>query len=236
MNTIDKQFIYALGDTHTLLYDDLLSHFNMKDFVLIHVGDSGEGYHHHLRDRSAIKKLDDFCKENNGQILTTRGNHANPDFYFNDKHWTKDFQHVTFVKDYSRYLINGKVFLFAGGATSIDRTYNIENISWWRNEKFFLPPDYEKLEPCDVLVTHSSPLDAYPYDGFSKISGWFKNDPTLKQELIQERQEIRNLVNAVNPKINIYGHFHESVSEYVDHTWYRCLDINEILDLTNYLK
>lgn len=223
--------IYVIGDTHTLTYADLLVHYQLKDFVLIGVGDHGVGFASVERDTAAIKVLSDYCRDNNGIILMIRGNHDRPDIFIPESPYNTDC--VYFVPDYTYYNINGKVFLFAGGATSIDRQQRTIDQDYWLDEGFNLPDDYTNtLASCDVLVTHSCPIAAPPHDGLSRISGWFRDDPTLREELIAERQKIQQLYEHVNPKINLYGHFHETLSERIDGTWFRCLDINEVLDIT----
>lgn len=237
MIKLESENIYLIGDTHGLRFIDLLKHYGIKDFILIHVGDAGEGFQHTASDRYDVDRLDKYCAENNGQILVVRGNHSDPAFY-HKSHWSSSFSRITFVPDYSYYTINGKVFLFVGGATSIDRVVRIENKSWWRGETFILPDDYPTLDNCDVLITHSSGSSEYPVDGLSRISGWFKNNPTLKEDLIAERNNIQKLYDHVNPSIgHWYGHFHFSSIEYnpTNGSIQRCLDINEVVDISKLL-
>ena len=107
-----------------------------------------------------------------------------------------------------------------------------EGIDYWKDEGFVLPQDYQELPPCDVLITHSAPSDVLEYEDLTRISGWFKNDPSLKEELIEERRLIRKLYEHVNCSNNWFGHFHAVSSVRIDGTWFRGLDINEVLDIT----
>jgi predicted phosphodiesterase len=240
MNKIETENIYVLGDTHTLDFARLLRHYEAKDFVLIHVGDVGCGFHTKERDHRDVAVLEEYCAKHNGIILAQRGNHDDPSWFVEDSEFSTE--HVKFVPDYSYYDINGKIYLFVGGATSIDRLWRIQqekkcgSVSYWKDEKFVLREDYESLPQCDILITHSSPISAYPLDGLSKIKYFLENDQPLKGELISEREDIDKLYKVVNPSILLHGHFHESVSEYVAGTWQRCLDINELISLTNYLQ
>lgn len=227
----NKNSVYALGDTHSLDFEVLLKHYNLKDFVLIHCGDAGEGFNQPFIDEFNLDCLEKYCEENDGDILIVRGNHSNPIFY-KPNHWTTKYKRVTFVPDYTYYAINGKVVLFVGGATSIDRTLRTVNKDYWVNETFILRDDYKALPQADILVTHSCPLEAPPNDGLSKIAWYLKNDPALRDDLIKERQEISLLYKHVNPSNLFHGHFHESTSEYIDGTWFRCFDINELVDVT----
>jgi len=232
---LSKENIFVIGDTHSLNYVGILKYFKLKDFVLIHVGDSGEvdnyGYYTIKDAKRDIQDLYDYCKENNGIILTVRGNHSDPAFFKKD-HWTSEFEEfVRFVPDYTSYTINNKEFLFVGGAISVDRVIRwYENLPYWEDEIFVLKQDFESLPQCDVLVTHSSGIDSPPF-GLDKIKNYIKNDPSLKEELIKERQDIQKLINHVNCSVNLYGHFHETFSIRENGVWYRCLDINEVLQL-----
>lgn len=231
MEKLNAENVYCMGDTHTLDFISIISHFKLKDFILIHAGDAGEGFYENT-DRYDLNNLEDYCERHNGRILIVRGNHSNPEYYI-DSHWTRErYKRVTFVKDYTYLSINGAVFLFAGGAVSIDRNARNVNHDYWVDEGFNLPDNYTDLPQCDVLVTHSVTIDAPPIDGLTRIAGWFKNDPSLRYELIEERENIKKLVDHVNPKINLYGHFHTTYSERIDGTWYRGLNINELLDIT----
>jgi predicted phosphodiesterase len=231
MNKLIASSILVCGDTHTLKYSDILTHYQLKDFVLIGVGDHGVGFTSIEHDAIYIKSLSDYCRDNNGMILMIRGNHDRPDIFVPESPYNTDY--VQFVPDYTYHTINGSKFLFVGGATSIDRAQRTVGFDYWLDEGFALPDDYSNtLASCDVLVTHSCPIAAPPHDGLSRISGWFRDDPTLREEIIAERQKIQQLYEHVNPKINLYGHFHETLSERIEGTWFRCLDINEVLDIT----
>jgi hypothetical protein len=224
--------IYFIGDTHTLAFFHKLEEFDFKDFILIHVGDAGEGFAGcEYNDRHDLARLNEFCTKNNGRILIVRGNHSNPAFYRPD-HWSTEFDKITFVPDYTYLNINGKICLFVGGAISIDRTQRIAGIDYWEDEVFVLREDYTQLPQCDVLVTHSSPISAYPNDGLAAIKHWLDRDPPLREELIEERKNIQLLFDHVYCNKLFYGHFHHSASIYSEGCYMRCLNIDEIFDAT----
>ena len=228
-HSIQKDNILLLGDTHSLDFCDLLIHYDLNNFILLGVGDHGEGF---LRsDKNNIEKLNAYCSEHNGYICLIRGNHSDPEF-FNRKHWCNSYENIEFVEDYARKTINNKKFLFVGGATSIDRQVRTAYRDYWPREKFVLPDNYETLEPCDILITHSSGIEEFPIEGLSKIAGWFNNDPTLKDELIQERELIQKLYNQVKPSIaHFWGHFHEANIQFINGVKQQCLDINEVVSI-----
>ncbi len=232
MKNLSAKNVYVIGDTHSLDYCSILQHYNLSDFILIHLGDSGEGFGRQSYDNFFINRLQSFCQENNGIILTVRGNHSNPKFYNDPNHWTKAYDLVNFIPDYTYFNINGKVVLFVGGAISIDRKSRSEGFDYWKDEVFVLRDDYEKLDQCDILITHSAPLSCPPNDGFARIKGWFVDDPTLKDELIKERQDIEKLYNHVNCSQLYYGHYHITASLYDNGCFNRAVNINEIVDIT----
>lgn len=222
--------IYFIGDTHELDFVDVLEHYKLKDFILIHVGDTGTGFSKFSVDQARVGFLQKYCNENNGQIFLIRGNHDDPKYFVENSPLSSS--RVTFLPDYTYLKINGKVCLFVGGAISIDRQDRMLGEDYWQDEIFVLSENYNELPQCDVLVTHSSPLSCPPMDGLSRISGWFKNDPTLKEELIKERLDIEKLYLHVNCAQLYYGHFHMTSSYYDHGCFHRCLDINEIVDVT----
>lgn len=223
--------VVAMGDSHDPNILSILDNFNLTNFCAIHVGDFGCGFYHPTKFKDIMQKLQDHLDLVNGKVLIIRGNHDDPE-YFTQKHFSNQFDNIEFVEDYSYKTINGKKFLFVGGATSIDRQARTTYRDYWPREKFVLPDNYETLETCDVLITHSSGINEFPVDGLSKIAGWFKNDPTLKDELIEERELIQKLYNQVKPSIaHLWGHFHEANTQFIDGVKQQCLDINEVVGI-----
>ena len=233
---ITTEQILALGDTHSIdVVSTVINGYNISNCILIHVGDIGIGFAHIEKDTSKLNWLNNLCVEKNIKFLGLRGNHDSPNYFHPDHQINKTLSNVELVEDYSIKTINDKKFLFAGGAVSIDRQYRTEGKDYWRGEKFVLPDNLETLEQCDVLISHTCTVKTQPY-GFDNIKGWFKNDPKLKDDLIKERKDISTLVKQVNPSINVFGHYHTVIAERIDGIFYRGLDINEIVSVTNYLK
>lgn len=223
--------IVVIGDTHTPDIKDLLTNLNLLDYCMIHVGDFGIGFFHKTKQHRFLQEIQTHLEENNGKLLIIRGNHDDPE-YFNRKHnVNSQFANIEFVEDYSRKIINGKKFMFVGGAVSIDRQERVSYRDYWPMEGFVLPKELEKEQPCDVLITHTCATEEFPNNGFDNIAGWFKNDPTLKEELIKEREKMSLLYNQVKPNKHYYGHFHNSHVRYVDGNLQQCLNINEVVSL-----
>ena len=129
-------------------------------------------------------------------------------------------------------MINDEKYLFVGGAISIDRMFRRENISYWSDEIFNLKED--KISDCDVLITHSAPPWIGPTDR-ERIEYFLSKDPSMWDQLVDERKKHDRLIELSKPKIHICGHFHLSEKKFSEkHSCYsRILDILEFEDLEN---
>lgn len=231
-SNIQKDNIFVLGDTHDLDIMPILEHHAFQNFLLIHVGDFSIGFRHPKREHAILEKIQEYLENNNGYLIICRGNHDNPEFFNKHHKFNNLFPNIEFAEDYTYKTINDKTFLFVGGAISIDRQARTTYSDYWPMEKFVLPEKLETLDKCDVLITHTSAIDEFPNTGFANIAGWFKNDPTLKEELIEEREKMSKLYNQANPKIgHWFGHFHTSDRRFIDDVKQQCLDINEVVQI-----
>lgn len=225
--------IVALGDTHSLpVISDILRHYKIMNSIIIGVGDHGEGFG---CDDCVLEELEEYLQETNNKFIAIRGNHSDPSYFKKEHKYNQKFQNIEFIEDYSIKTINDHVFLFVGGAISIDRTERKEGRDYWSDEPFVLSDTYLDLPQVDVLVTHSAPISAPPY-GLTKIKYWLDRDVHLEDELITERKNIDILCQHVCPKINLYGHFHQVLSIRIDDIYYRGLNINELISITNILR
>lgn len=230
-----------MGDTHKLDgITKLIKQHDMKNFVLIGCGDHGEGFGAKTGQEHEVKRINRECEERNGEVFLVRGNHTDPSWYTEIKF--PQFPKVNFVPDYSLLDFEGKKFLFVGGAISIDRVHRIiqENYYgkkiWWKDEVFVL--NENAAQKCDFLITHSSGISEFPQWGKAGIKNWLDSDNELEKDCDAERSDIQKLVDLSSPKYHFFGHFHTSVSEYLGEPKYlsRCLAIDEILEITDYLK
>jgi predicted phosphodiesterase len=221
--------IYILGDTHgnwkPMKYK--IKTFDIRDCIIIHVGDIGLGFQNYDQQEYELMNINEFFKERNIEFLGIRGNHDDP-YYFDGGY---DFSNMEFLRDYTVKKIGGKTFQFVGGAISVDRKQRTRDISWWKDEVFDFNPD--KLVKCDVLVTHSAPLWNGPVDR-DPISSWCDDDKTLWAELKMERLAHNRAIFHCEPSRHYCGHFHVSSTAERDGCISRILDINELLEITNY--
>lgn len=203
---MDQKPIYILGDVHGQfgrLRENIVK-FNFRDCYIICVGDLGIGFQHPLRgEMSQCVKLNNFMVERNIQFMSIRGNHDDP-IYFNGPNQIT-LSNFRLLSDYHLEEINGERFLFVGGAVSIDRTHRTEGRSYWKDEVFVY--DEERVQPCDVLITHSAPHWIGPFDK-DGLSGWCERDATLWDICYKERIEHNLLIQKCGAKRHYCGHFH----------------------------
>jgi hypothetical protein len=217
--------IYLVGDIHSE-FDTLfrkITHLEIGNCYLIHVGDGGEGFLPESKQMRQFKHYNDFFKKYNIQYLSIRGNHSNPEYFQGNV----NLSNFELIPDYTYREFNGEKFLFVGGATSIDRYVRVPHMSWWEDEVFVLKP--ELVKEVDVLVTHSCPSWI---GNFSKsgIASWCVKDPTLWAECVKERQDHDKLIELCKPKKHYCGHFHESHFTSNNGCDSRILDILEIVE------
>lgn len=223
---------YILGDVHGhfgVIYGWLEEHAKQGD-VLICVGDFGVGF-------CPEWILDDlgFEAQKKGVLIKAiRGNHDSPRPF---KKGAKYGDNLELIQDYTTQTINGKKYLFVGGAISIDRTWRTEGEGYWKDEA--VDYDLSKLdgiEGVNILITHTCQdfLSPAPKN-FSNIQWALDVDPPLKDELIFEREYMTQVWNKLKENNNIkshyYGHFHVTKTEYIEGTKFRCLNINEMVIL-----
>lgn len=220
-----KKIVVIMGDTHCLNFLHRLP-LDFENFVLIGVGDHGELEEKHtaLHDIMLLQK---YCDEHNGAMFFVRGNHSNP-AWFDYAHWANSCDKVKFVPDNTVLEIEGKKVLFSGGATSVDRLTSTLGIDYWTTEKF--QPDFREYGLIDILITHgyrSADMS------FARIQHYIDNDPSLKQELLEETALQLKFHDHVKPALaHFYGHYHFPNLILDQGCRIQCLDMDEMYDAT----
>lgn len=224
MKEFNKQGIIFLGDTHGNF--DVVKKIcqQVENFAIIHVGDVGLGFNSFKTENEILtKKLQPCCSLNNNDLFFLRGNHDSKKRFGQFR--SNDLQHIIFPDDYESVKINDKIFLFVGGATSIDRNGRAPEISYWEDESVVFQRD--KCTKCDVLVTHTSPSWCFPQAFNEMVYGWAREDAYLLEDLNEERAIMDEICKLCNPELHVYGHFHSSWSEKINNCTHRLLSINE---------
>lgn len=218
--------VCIVGDTHGS-WDQLfhkLDHCEIDNCTLIHVGDIGIGFKSPHKQEREIELLNNRFQKRNINFYGVAGNHDDPAYFQGQI----NFPHFKLLPDYTYLNINGEIFLFVGGAVSVDRRIRIPNISWWEGEEFVLNLP-ELIKPCDVLITHLAPTWNGPFDK-QGIQSWCEKDPTLWEECKQERLALDELIKLCRPKKHFCGHFHTFAQCEHGGCLSRILDILEIIE------
>ena len=221
------------GEFHTLSRLVSEDYYDLRDCILICVGDLGIGFHSgryaaHLDlktrrelERDVMMVADAKFKERNILFKSIRGNH-------DDKsHFTgKLTDNIELLPDYHTEEINGELWQFIGGGISIDRVRRTMNTTWWPDERFDL--DKDKIVKCGVLVTHIAPYTVRPVEK-NNIQYWLDVDASLGEDLIVENLTVDTAYDLASPKTHYCGHFHTSTLGIDGERKSRILDINEII-------
>lgn len=202
----DKRPVFLVGDIHGefSLLKKTLEYYDLKDCYLFSVGDIGMGFNGTKKESDInLTHLNNYFSSRNIVFYGIRGNHDNPSYFDG----SVNLSNFKLLKDYSYLELNGVKFGFVGGAISIDRIYRIEGISYWRDENFNL--NLDKVQECDILITHSTPTWLGPI-GSAPIKSFLDKDLGLWDLLMDERRKHDILVEKSKPKYLFCGHFHES--------------------------
>ena len=226
--------VQILGDIHGDFQKLYMKAMAVTDTTIIQVGDFGAGFKKRERFDEDMYDINKRLVKNNNQLLVIRGNHDDP-AYFDG---TYNFSNIEFLKDYTVRNIEGRNYLFVGGAISIDRIIRKSGVEYWPDEKFVL--DLDKINAIDedinVVIAHSSPSFCQPVH-FNELVWWYvAQDPSLHNELLQERKDFEEMYNALKENGHTLeywfnGHFHFNAEELIQDTNFILLTINQFYEL-----
>jgi UDP-2,3-diacylglucosamine pyrophosphatase LpxH len=214
---------------------------SISDTYIFQVGDFGVGYLREKREIERLDKINQYLKERNIIMYVIRGNHDDPN-YFNGDHV---FSNLNFLPDYSIIEVEDKKILCIGGAISTDRKYrkqesdmlvkNKLRANWWEDENFIFKEDLLKeIGGIDTVITHVAPHYCKPIGFTPFFDHYFKSDENLKEDMINERQNMTKLFQILNKnnyvKYHFYGHYHKSEITDNLYTQHICLAKNELYE------
>lgn len=194
-----------------------------------HVGDVGVGFQTYDMDWQTLETINNLCYQRGVRFFAVRGNHDSPGWWKNTQ-----FSNLWLVPDYTEFEFpNGKTLLAVGGAFSIDRCMNIENVSWWKGE--LTPPLVGGTNGFyDYIISHDCPSFVNKPSASLKHFGGLpeKHRLAFGKDLIEEAEEQRQVMNGIfysaQPKGWLYGHYHNDYKETKEGCDFRCFDINEL--------
>jgi DNA repair exonuclease SbcCD nuclease subunit len=236
------------GDIHGLIkiyVNTITNIIKLTDVNIVLCGDVGIGFNKPNYYNDLFKKCDRKLKKNNIHLYLIRGNHDNPELFYNS-----DIQQVVLngvsnfhiVEDYDIIQNGSHSVLCIGGARSIDKsdrwkwdfkTQTIVNDGWWEDEKIKdIPEGFEEFIKennvlIDVICTHSAPDFCEPFMK-NNLDFWAKQDETLIEDCTNERALLTSIYNKLKDKHKIkywfYGHFHNTYILIDNDVLFRCMD------------
>ena len=129
-----------------------------------------------------------------------------------------------YLGDYGNMNFHGMEFFFIRGAFSIDKAHRTENISWWKDEELEYTEmmkamnEYENTKP-DMVLTHDCPdeVNELVFGITTKM-----NNPTSML--------FKHLFELHQPKLWMFGHWHETLYKDIKGTTFVCLDELDYID------
>lgn len=111
--------------------------------------------------------------------------------------------------------------MFIGGATSIDREYRIEGVSWWPDEQLSTPQLermvdlYQRHRPR-IMVTHECPASV-------ARELFLRHYKLAIEDRSDTREAFEVMLSIARPEVWIFGHWHEWRDKVIDGTRFICL-------------
>lgn len=207
--------IFLTGDTHIPIDTGKLNsknfpeqkELNHDDYVIV-LGDFGLLW---KRDKE-YEYWKTWFNTRNFTTLWIDGNHENHDWIdslpvevWNGGKVHRIDENIIHLMRGQVFEIEGKTFFTMGGATSVDKEYRKEGISWWKREE----PSYEELEEAminldiagnkvDYILTHTCPKAA--------VTPMFRLSSYV-------HSGVENFLNEVYERVTFkewyFGHWHE---------------------------
>ena len=184
--------------------------------VIVHAGDFGH-WHSGSGTKAFYAGLHESLVEHDITLYWVDGNHeAHPDIR-ERLHGSREaaalykkFPRIIHLPRGFRWEWFGQTWMALGGAASIDRLTRSPGKSWWP-EELLSDDDVEHASRpggVDVIVSHDCPYGVdIPTVGIGepRDCGW----PWITQvESGEHRRKVRDVVNAIRPRLIIHGHYH----------------------------
>lgn len=189
-----------------------------KDDALIVLGDLGANYWLDERDHQVKEALQSLPIT----ILAIHGNHEErPSNIFSYQYciskkygavWYEyDYPSIYFLED-GEHIINGKRFLVASGAYSIDKDYRITNGHKWFEDEQMDNDTKRRIAALvcrnnsfDYILSHTAPLNYEPRYLFLPMIDQSTVDKSMENFL----QWIYDNVDHEVLKLHLFGHYHD---------------------------
>ena len=182
-----------------------------NDFdMIVHVGDFGFWPVHPVN--RFVELTEKLAVQAGLPFLVIDGNHDYPGNEEDDingfRSWK--FDPDTLLKPGVKWMprgtvlvIDGKRVMFLGGGISVDLKHRKEGYSWWASEIL----SEEDIEACrkqgevDILLSHDRM-------GIPPVLHQLSFGITVDEMIVVQEHRFRQILQEVNPKLHIHGHFH----------------------------
>ena len=201
-----------IGDVHGkwLTYRNQIHNPRYGCTQSIQVGDFGMGYRQSL---GFIKDTIKDMRRDGHSHRFIRGNHDSPQECSKNPQWIKDGT------------IEGDM-MFVGGAHSIDRDFQTFQGTWWEDEEL----SYDQCgDMMDVYNKHL-PKIMVTHDGPDQVMRYFFKFYQNPNESIT-RQLFESMFSHHQPKLWVFGHWHEPRDEVIMGTRFVCLPELAYIDI-----
>ena len=216
--------LFITGDTHGSFKDiKQIKKFckqaeTTKDDALIVLGDLGANYWLDERDRQVKEALASLPIT----ILAIHGNHeerpsniSSYQYCISKKYgalWYEyDYPSIYFLED-GEHIINGKRFLVASGAYSVDKIYRLATGKKWFASEQMNNKTKERLailvcrnNSFDYILSHTAPLNYEPRYLFLSMIDQSTVDKSMENYL----QWIYDNIDKETLKMWFFGHYHD---------------------------
>ena len=225
--------LYFQGDIHgefnVLLYS--LKSESVSNAIVILLGDCGLGFNKPQYYKNTFDKLNKWCEKHNVHLLMFRGNHDDPEYFDGE---TVNLPYVKAIPDYSIVMTKHGNVLCIGGATSVDRTWRLQEEKrinrfkhktslkkklYWDNEAVINNPHLEQELikediKIDIVATHTRPT-LYHKDSTPSGENWFDVDKELKNDVQKDANILNDVLTLLLDKRDegqclfwYHGHYH----------------------------
>lgn len=194
-----------IGDIHGLIYQ-YLTLIQESPLPTVQVGDFGFGFIHGNPIEYADADKHRFI----------RGNHDSP----------------AVCKEQPNFIPDGTVennVGYLGGASSIDRMFRVEGVSWWEDEQCSISELHRILdrfcaEKPEVIISHECPefVSNAICEAYSKTKYIDDN---------RTRQMLEQIYYHYKPKLHIFGHWHLDFDWTYQGTRFICLPELAYIDI-----
>ena len=210
-----NQIVLVIGDSHGDIKHvkrmiEKAKRLNVK--ILLHVGDWGFLW----RFKEELSRLNDRLVDAGMEMWWLDGNHENYALLA-DFGCTPDDLESTYIASNVKYLprgfrfeIGNTSFMSFGGATSVDRYRRTPGTSWFREEAITSSQMAQAgSDPVDVFLSHDCPDQVDMLEAFLSTTAHFWPEDALRDSH-WNRVLLGEVVDEVQPRLLIHGHYHHS--------------------------